>query len=74
LSRQGHLSNGQCADLIRDVAHPKLRHIYLAHLSSECNHPNHAFRAAEEAVQDCKLSVPISIALQHQVSKPVVFD
>lgn len=74
LSRQGHLSNAQCADLLREVAHPDLRHIYLAHLSSECNHPNHAFSAAEQAIQECKLSVPISIALQHQVSPSVVFN
>jgi len=74
LSRQGHLSNEQCADLIRDVAHPKLRHIYLAHLSAECNHPHHAFSAAEKAVQGCNLSVPISIAHQHQVSRPLIFD
>ena len=33
----GHLSNDQAAELVRSVAHPDLRHVILAHLSSECN-------------------------------------
>ena len=35
--RQGHLSNQTAAEMIAEVAHPGLSHVYLAHLSRECN-------------------------------------
>lgn len=35
--RQGHLSNEQSEELIRDVAGPSLKVVYAAHLSKECN-------------------------------------
>ena len=35
--RFGHLSNNQCLDLLNKVYHPKLQHIYLAHMSGDCN-------------------------------------
>lgn len=35
--RRGHLSNRAAADLARDVAHPSLAHLVLAHLSDQCN-------------------------------------
>jgi len=37
LGRQGHLSNEHAADLIADLAGPGLEHIFLAHLSEQCN-------------------------------------
>jgi phosphoribosyl 1,2-cyclic phosphodiesterase len=37
LGRQGHLSNEHAADLIADIAGPGLEHIFLAHLSEQCN-------------------------------------
>lgn len=39
-SRHGHLSNRQVADLLRDIAHPRLFRIVLGHLSSDCNRPD----------------------------------
>jgi phosphoribosyl 1,2-cyclic phosphodiesterase len=39
-SRHGHLSNGQVADLIREIAHPELGRVVLGHLSSDCNKPD----------------------------------
>jgi phosphoribosyl 1,2-cyclic phosphodiesterase len=38
-SRHGHLSNGQVAELIRDISHPALGRVVLGHLSSDCNTP-----------------------------------
>ncbi|MGI6496774.1 MAG: MBL fold metallo-hydrolase [Kiritimatiellia bacterium] len=35
--RQGHLSNEQCADVLEHVAGPRLKAVYLAHVSCECN-------------------------------------
>ena len=70
LSRQGHLSNQQCAELLAEIAHPNLKHIHLAHLSEECNHPDRALEVIR-----CSLTspIPLSIALQHQISASVVF-
>ncbi|MEM8727248.1 MAG: MBL fold metallo-hydrolase [Chlamydiota bacterium] len=65
LGRQGHLSNEAAAELIREVDHPGLKHVYLAHLSSECNHPEVAMRRVREKVQR---ELPLSIAFQEKVS------
>lgn len=37
--RSGHLSNADAADLVRRFASPKLRRLFLAHLSADCNSP-----------------------------------
>ena len=36
---RGHLSNDQAADLVRRFASPRLKKLFLAHLSRECNTP-----------------------------------
>ena len=38
----GHLSNVQAGELVQAVAQENLRHIFLAHMSSECNTPDKA--------------------------------
>lgn len=43
-SRQGHLSNIDAARLITDCATEQLEHVFLAHLSSDCNTPDTALR------------------------------
>lgn len=43
-SRQGHLSNIDAARLIADCATDALEHVYLSHLSSDCNTPDTALR------------------------------
>ncbi|WFB35282.1 MBL fold metallo-hydrolase [Kiritimatiellota bacterium B12222] len=35
--RQGHLSNEEAADLLKEVAGPELEQVYLAHMSKDCN-------------------------------------
>ncbi len=42
LSNQGHLSNRASAELIAEIAGEGLTHLFLAHLSSDCNSPPHA--------------------------------
>lgn len=37
--RQGHLSNEDAADLLKDIAGPELECVYMAHLSQDCNDP-----------------------------------
>ena len=43
-SRQGHLSNIDAARLISESATEDLEHVFLAHLSSDCNSPDTAMR------------------------------
>lgn len=47
LSRHGHLSNEAAAQLAEQIASPELQHLYLGHLSSDCNRPE----LAREVVQ-----------------------
>jgi phosphoribosyl 1,2-cyclic phosphodiesterase len=71
LGRQGHLSNEMCADLVKEVKHSKLRHVYLAHLSEECNNPELALKKVGEHLEG---EVGLSIAYQDKVSQKVLFD
>lgn len=50
-SRQGHLSNTDAARLIADCASDKLEHVYLAHLSSDCNTPDTALRTVSSQLR-----------------------
>ncbi|MCY3974323.1 MAG: MBL fold metallo-hydrolase [Simkaniaceae bacterium] len=70
LSRQGHLSNEMCADLLHSLTHPKLRHVYLAHLSEECNRPETALK---RVMHGAEKHVTFSIAHQDRVSKAIFF-
>lgn len=47
----GHLSNKECAELIHNVFHKGLRHVFLCHLSHENNDPDLAYRSASKALQ-----------------------
>ena len=71
LSRTGHLSNEEAARLIADVAHPDLRYVFLAHLSSECNTPDTARRVVSDILAQQGIHLSIHIAYQHQVSDRV---
>jgi len=50
-ARHGHLSNGAAAKLVEEVAGPELRELFLGHISEDCNRPELARRAMEEALQ-----------------------
>lgn len=70
LSRQGHLSNDECADLLAEIYHDNLKHVHLAHLSSECNAPDLALEIIHSKLQH-KLN--LSIAYQDKVSRAILF-
>ena len=74
LSRTGHLSNEEAAQLICDVAGSDLRKVYLAHLSSECNAPETARRVVSEILQQRGVRVELDIAHQDERSQPLVFS
>lgn len=73
LSRTGHLSNTSCGQLLCEVAHPNLKHVHLAHLSSECNTPETALSVVRTLLQERGLSVEMSTAPQEMISRAVVF-
>jgi len=43
LSRHGHLSNDAAAEAAEQIVSAELRHLYLGHLSRECNRPELAY-------------------------------
>ena len=57
--RHGHLSNTAAHDLIAEIASPRWQHIYLAHLSRDCNSLDAvqaAFAPSIEAL-NCQISI-----------------
>jgi len=74
LGKQGHLSNHDCAALIQTIFHSKLKHVYLAHLSGECNTEEVALKVVSEFLERNKISIEMSIAHQLKISKAVIFD
>ena len=50
-SARGHLSNRQCADALVTYASPRLRQVWLCHLSEENNHPELARKTVEAVLR-----------------------
>jgi phosphoribosyl 1,2-cyclic phosphodiesterase len=73
LSRIGHLSNEACGNLLAEVAHPNLKHVHLAHLSSECNTPQTALSVVQEILAKKGISVDMCTAPQEMISKAIYF-
>ena len=74
LSKQGHLSNEDCAALLGSIFHPDLKHVHLAHLSSECNHPELALKIVHEFLAAQNRSLSLSIAYQEKNSQAIQFE
>ncbi|MBA3957123.1 MAG: MBL fold metallo-hydrolase [Parachlamydiaceae bacterium] len=73
LSRVGHLSNEACGQLLCDVAHSNLKHVHLAHLSSECNSPEMALSVIRGILEKNGIQLEMCVAPQHMVSKAILF-
>lgn len=73
LGRTGHLSNEQAADLLAKVHHKNLKHVHLAHLSSECNTPEVAYNTVSEKLKEMGLEVEMSVAPQDRISRAIHF-
>ena len=73
LSRSGHLSNHACGNLLAQVYHSKLKHVHLAHLSSECNHPATALKIIGEILEQKGIRIDMSIAPQDKISRSILF-
>jgi phosphoribosyl 1,2-cyclic phosphodiesterase len=72
LGRNGHLSNQNCGKLISKVACSRLKSVYLAHLSSECNSPEKALEVVKTHLPS-SCTFDISIADQYKISKAIHF-
>lgn len=73
LSRTGHLSNEACGQLLCEVAHSRLKHVHLAHLSSECNSPEKALGVVHSQLIDKGIHLDICVAAQRSNSKAIHF-
>jgi phosphoribosyl 1,2-cyclic phosphodiesterase len=64
--RHGHLSNEDAADAAQEIMSAELRHLYLGHLSRECNRPELAHRVMHERLQKIGAHhVKIELTAQH---------
>lgn len=67
----GHLSNGEAADLLRELHHPGLTAVVLAHLSQRCNTPEHARERIEPALRSAGFSGRLDVATQEEPLGPI---
>ena len=51
LGRQGHLCNDDAAKMLAEIAGPGLRHVFLAHISQQCNRGELALKTAEKTLR-----------------------
>lgn len=65
LGRHGHLSNEAAANAVEEIISADLRHLYLGHLSSECNRPEIAFNVVREKLQQLG-ATHVSLSLTSQ--------
>lgn len=73
LSRQGHLSNQECAKLLKDLLHDQLEHVFLAHLSTDCNDPKLALDTVYSMINGTSHTPNVMIAEQDIPSKVITF-
>lgn len=72
----GHLSNKECAELIHDIWHPGIRHVFLCHLSAENNDPDLAYRTAARALQSEGAGVggDVVLSVLQRTSPSIIYD
>lgn len=73
LSRSGHLSNEDCGQLLSQIAHPQLKHVHLAHLSSECNTPEVALNVIKNILLRHGIHLEMCVAPQDKIGKAIQF-
>lgn len=74
LSRSGHLSNEECGNILLEVADSNLKHVHLAHLSSECNSPELALNVVQEILERNGIRLDMCCAPQDRISKAIYFE
>lgn len=61
-SNWGHLSNEQASEFVRQIAHPNLQHIVLAHISQDCNTPEKAYSGMQQTLNELNLNTQLACA------------
>lgn len=75
LSRHGHLSNEAAADAAQELMSAELRHLYLGHLSRECNRPELAFQVMDQRLKMLGAShVQLQVTSQKAPSPTLAMD
>jgi phosphoribosyl 1,2-cyclic phosphodiesterase len=73
LSRHGHLSNEAAADCVAEIMSGELRHLYLGHLSRDCNKPELAQRVMSKRLETMGAThVQLNITSQSVASPTLV--
>lgn len=57
VTQRGHMQNEDTGELLKEIYHPGLRHIFLCHLSAENNTPSKALIASREALSSMGLRI-----------------
>jgi phosphoribosyl 1,2-cyclic phosphodiesterase len=65
-SSHGHLSNQAAAQFAKELLHPRLAGVVLAHLSEECNRPQLALAVVGAALGEAGWCGHLEVALQHE--------
>lgn len=67
--RQGHLSNKQAAELIVEISGLRLKTVFLAHLSGDCNLPSMALRETVNALKENNITdIEVKLTYSSKVS------
>ena len=75
MGRQGHLSNSRAAEMLADIASPRLAQVFLAHLSEECNRPDLARQTAHDMLlKHGHGHVRVSLSYPDRVSEVWTYD
>jgi phosphoribosyl 1,2-cyclic phosphodiesterase len=75
LSRHGHLSNEAAAEAMEQIVSAELEHLYLGHISRECNRPEIAHRVLRERLDNIGAShVRITVTDQYVPTAQVALD
>ena len=69
-SRVGHLSNRECAQLVRESVTPRLRQVVLAHVSESNNTPQIAYECMRAALKSTRFRGALAPAFQDSVVGP----
>ncbi|MBI3804825.1 MAG: MBL fold metallo-hydrolase [Nitrospirae bacterium] len=65
---QGHLSNDEAGTLLQSLLHPKLRTLFLAHISQKNNLPHLAYQTAETVLKETDGAVQLHLGWQDFIS------
>lgn len=65
LSKNGHLSNDECSQILKEIISPKTKCIVLAHLSEECNTKEFAYNSTSKVIEETGYNPNLLIAEQN---------